>query len=82
MSDKIISWYSGYKGNEYPIVFLFHGKEKRVKRLLGTKLIEYEKTKERKREFVVETAAFEMYNIIVGEGKCVIIKVSPQRKNE
>ena len=67
MADKIISWHCGYKGEEYPLSFLFRGMEKRVAKLIETKLIEDKKTKIRNREFLIETENGEQYLITVGK---------------
>jgi hypothetical protein len=74
MTDKIISWYNGYKGEEYPLVFLYRGKEKKVKRLVESKYTEDAGTKKRKREFLVETEQGTRFDIIVGE-KITVEKV-------
>lgn len=67
MSGIILSWYSGYKGEEYPCSFLYNGLEKEVDKLIESKLIENSRTKKRKRVFLVETEDSEIYMLIVGE---------------
>ncbi len=72
MSDSIISWYSGYKSNEYPLSFLYQGVEKRVKKLIEEKVIEDSKTRIRKREFIVETENGEIYSLTIDVGQVKI----------
>lgn len=67
MSGIILSWYSGYKGEEYPCSFLYNGLEKEVDKLIESKLIESSETKKRKRVFLVETEDSEVYMLTVGE---------------
>ncbi|MCK4233975.1 hypothetical protein KAU34_04845 [candidate division WOR-3 bacterium] len=67
MFNSIVSWYSGYKRNEYPLVFIYHGDKKMVKRLLEEKHIEDSKSKIRKREFLVKTENDEVFLIAVGK---------------
>jgi len=67
MKDRVISWHSGYKGEEYPLSFFFEKKEVSVRQLISTKLIENSKTGKRDREFIVKTESGEIYEITVSE---------------
>ena len=66
MCDTIISWYSGYKGEEYPHIFLFRGEKKSVQEVVERRIIEDSMTKERKREYVVVTEDNALFRILVG----------------
>jgi hypothetical protein len=71
MRDSIISWYSGHRGEEYPLVFLHRGEEKRVEKVLEMRVIEDRTTAERRREFTVLTEDRIQYHILVN-GEIVI----------
>ena len=75
MNEKILSWYSGYKAKEYPLVFSFKGTLIKTKLLKETELIEDEKTGERKMKFTVLTESGGLFHILVGE-EIQISKVS------
>jgi hypothetical protein len=69
----IISWYSGCRGREYPLVFRFQGKEKRTCELVSMKIIEEMGTCDRTRAFLIRTLKGELFEILVG----VAVQISP-----
>jgi hypothetical protein len=74
MEDSILSWYSGYKGREYPLVFRFAGKQERTEELLSEKLIEEKGTRRQIRAFLVKTAEGQLFEILVGK----TVEIKPQ----
>jgi len=73
--EKIISWYSGYKGRQYPKVFSFKGHLMKTKLLKETEFIEERATGEREMKFTVQTETGEIFQILVGK-ETQISKVS------
>jgi hypothetical protein len=67
MERAVISWYSGYTGREYPLIFRYAGREYHTERLLSEKLIEAQGTKQRIRAFLIRTTEGELFEIIDGE---------------
>ncbi len=78
MIHTIISWYSGHRGSEYPLVFCFAGKEFRTKKLLSEKLIEEKGTQRRKRAFLIRTDEGQLFEILVGETVEIRQKIPPE----
>ena len=74
MNNTVISWYNGYKGREYPLVFRFAGREERTEQLLSEKLIEEKGTHNRIRAFLVKTAEGQFFEILVGDA----VEIKPQ----
>lgn len=67
MEDRIIEWYCGHRGNEYPLVFIFAGKEERTGQLISEKLIEERGTRKRIRAFLIKTTGGKLFEIFVGD---------------
>jgi hypothetical protein len=67
MDNTIDSWYAGRKGNEYPLIFHFAGKEERTEEVLFEKRIEEWGTRKRIRAFIVRTAEGKLFEILAGD---------------
>lgn len=74
MDSAIITWYSGYTGREYPLIFRYRNREYRTERLIAEKLIEEEGTSRRFRTFLVRTAEGCLFEIADGEE----VEIKPQ----
>ncbi len=81
MKDKVISWYSGHRGEQYPLIFRFKSEEKRVKRLIQSEIVEDGAIRgKRNRRFLVESLKGDKFWIIVGEMTKVIPLPSDEQK--
>ncbi len=67
MDNGVISWYCGYTGREYPLIFRYAKREYHTEGLLSEKLIEEQGTKRRIRAFLIRTTEGELFEIIDGE---------------
>lgn len=79
MDHKIICWHSGYKGQEFPLIFYFEDQEMKTEELVEERLIEDCGTRERIRAFLVRTGDGQFFDIMVGSVVQIKRRIPPSQ---